>query len=630
MTAPQIYTPLQSSRNQIRLLILLPGSGTIECLLRIVSLDEALQYEALSYVWGDTTVQKEIRVNGLLMLIKPNLHDALVQFRDAERDVILWVDAICVNQKDLLERGQQVALMRTVYSQASGTKVWIGKESSESGMAMDLISVLNDAYYKRYSYLHNPSPSNPVNSNLETRLLSWDVLDELTALRAFVLRPWFYRVWVIQEVAVSQKVTLYCGMRSCDWNMLNNGLDELGHHRYEPPFVELLTAVGRHDLYSGIERCIAINRTRKENIVRNRQQRPSLLSVLTTHRSSLATDPRDKFIALAGLSGKSVNADQYYLSTVDNCYLRAAELFSQEASSPLNFLDSVGQSQLESSTLPSWVPDWRVGNLKPLPLLSSRQLDPSAPDFSDQDWITFKASSHAQPYFQFLPERRCLSAFGLLIDTVETVTTTAHHNRRSHRRRSHSILGEDNAEQSFLLADMAELAAIAFQVFCTGRNYYTLATVPQHWIRYFPLLFLDTGSTQLLYESYYTEWLQENDSFRIRGKKLRDVLMAHARKDTPDVLLDPTEESLLHDSVHQGLQKRRLFETKSGHLGICAKVRKGDIVAILFGCDVPVVLRPQRDHYKFIGTCYLSGFMHGEAIGRHESWELQKQHFEIL
>jgi hypothetical protein len=42
--------------------------------------------------------------------------------------------------------------------------------------------------------------------------------------------------------------------------------------------------------------------------------------------------------------------------------------------------------------------------------------------------------------------------------------------------------------------------------------------------------------------------------------------------------------------------------------------REVDIVAVLSGCDLPFVLRPEWGHYKLVGECYVEGIMHGEAL----------------
>ena len=110
-----IYKPLDSERSHIRLVTIHPKdpvSQQIKCDLETFSLDEQLDYEALSYVWGDQGSETEILLNGQVFPVRRNLAFALKDLRLADRPRRLWIDAICVNQGDHKERSSQVLLMR--------------------------------------------------------------------------------------------------------------------------------------------------------------------------------------------------------------------------------------------------------------------------------------------------------------------------------------------------------------------------------------------------------------------------------------------------------------------------------------------------------------------------------------
>jgi hypothetical protein len=77
------YPRLDSARRQIRLLKLLPQAPaswrmTIECELLIADLDDALIYEALSYVWCSENKPCDIVLNGRAFTITTNLYSALM------------------------------------------------------------------------------------------------------------------------------------------------------------------------------------------------------------------------------------------------------------------------------------------------------------------------------------------------------------------------------------------------------------------------------------------------------------------------------------------------------------------------------------------------------------------------
>jgi hypothetical protein len=91
--------PLDPDRHELRLLELLPGlkGQPIRCLLSITSLENAPEYEALSYVWGSPTPRKSILLNEIGFVITPNLEIALRHFRDQEETRTMWINALCIN-----------------------------------------------------------------------------------------------------------------------------------------------------------------------------------------------------------------------------------------------------------------------------------------------------------------------------------------------------------------------------------------------------------------------------------------------------------------------------------------------------------------------------------------------------
>ena len=115
-----VYVPLESP-SHIRLLVLHPGDepDAICCSLSQTSLDQTNHiYEALSYVWGDIESSVPIICEGRSLLMTPSLHSALRRLRFTEKKRILWVDAICINQKDDAEKSVQVGLMGCIYQNA--------------------------------------------------------------------------------------------------------------------------------------------------------------------------------------------------------------------------------------------------------------------------------------------------------------------------------------------------------------------------------------------------------------------------------------------------------------------------------------------------------------------------------
>jgi hypothetical protein len=93
---------------------------------------------------------------------------------------------------------------------------------------------------------------------------------------------------------------------------------------------------------------------------------------------------------------------------------------------------------------------------------------------------------------------------------------------------------------------------------------------------------------------------------------------------------DPKFELLINTAIAEVVQGRKPFISDRGYCGLVPEhAEEGDCICILFGCDVPVVLRKCNDFYVFIGECYVNGLMDGEAIKAEEAGEIKSQIFEI-
>jgi hypothetical protein len=108
-----LSTSLDKSKAEIRLLHLQPRRGVdeITCTLQLANLDaKNCEYEALSYEWGDPTdASLVIWIDGETVPVRENLWWALWYLRYEERERVVWIDALCINQNDNKERQHQVS-----------------------------------------------------------------------------------------------------------------------------------------------------------------------------------------------------------------------------------------------------------------------------------------------------------------------------------------------------------------------------------------------------------------------------------------------------------------------------------------------------------------------------------------
>lgn len=115
LAGTEIYRPLCTELQQIRLLTILPGSGDEElrCHLSTASLHPDLRpfYETISYAWRDRDLRANLVVNNSALNIPRATKDALRCMRLANDERVVWIDAVCINQNDTAERGAQVSIM---------------------------------------------------------------------------------------------------------------------------------------------------------------------------------------------------------------------------------------------------------------------------------------------------------------------------------------------------------------------------------------------------------------------------------------------------------------------------------------------------------------------------------------
>ena len=128
---PDIYTPFEPGSGQFRILILEAArdSNEVQGTLKIVSLrgKPRPQYETISYVWGKASRTESMILNGQRIYVPRSSVQALrrIQLLNSARAV--WIDAICINQKDLVERARQVRLMGPIYARSQGNLIYLSE-----------------------------------------------------------------------------------------------------------------------------------------------------------------------------------------------------------------------------------------------------------------------------------------------------------------------------------------------------------------------------------------------------------------------------------------------------------------------------------------------------------------------
>lgn len=199
---PVKYTPLPQKLGCIRLLRLLPNNNTtspLDCELFDANIndEDRVPYEALSYTWGDAGQTVDIRVSGCVFPATVNLEAALRALRKADQPRVLWIDAICINQKDLEEQGEQVRVMWDIYQAADCVVVWLGPADGDTSIAMENFAA-KEAQKRlptRNEWKTEP-PAGHEGHWCGCHAGDWASYPPRIGIQKLAERRWFSRVWV--------------------------------------------------------------------------------------------------------------------------------------------------------------------------------------------------------------------------------------------------------------------------------------------------------------------------------------------------------------------------------------------------------------------------------------------------
>ena len=628
------YRPLLGP-TEIRLLQLQSGphGSCIECHIEHLNLDNNPAYEALSYVWGDPSNRVPIMLNGLSVTVPVNLAHALSRLRLATQPRIVWVDALCIDQDNLEERSRQVRLMRAIYSKALRVVVWLGQDTyGDVSHAVHLMTVitqtcefnsqsqgrrwidLTSAERFRYADLPHLGYFGDT-SNASVTGAYWK------ALQRFFDRPWFNRIWCVQEIAMARDSILMCGDIDVRWRLAGITstwfeAQNITHDFNSPSLIKDVHYENAQLMYE-----YAGPLAQFENV----------LEALSAHRDFGATDPRDKVYAVLGL----VNGDDSMVSSIPIEYTKpVAQVYLDVAVAALNVYKDLSllsfvqhpNEFIADTGFPSWVPRWDFS-------LSE------AAKIGHPSWYTSEGR-FLETYFVTTDGR--LRIRGYVYDTVSYVSELMDYTQFEHSTGTENpvktppllYLWRSFIERGMEAEDFRRMlgfartlvggVAVDHSVIMELDSDERLTFFADFfaYVNHLDRLFgpLDKniggggGETASSAESRYDKWASEG------GEWQRYSVAASRMSD-----------------------QRRFFFVKDHQddMGIGpAAMRQGDIVAILFGARVPFILRPVIQHdvaakitctsqslparqFHLIGEAFISDIMQGEVMERVEKQEEQ-------
>jgi hypothetical protein len=393
-TEDVIYPGRTLLPGEIRLIRLLPGKWTdpVRCEL-FEELLGTTRYEALSYVWGSKNVTRPIFLNRRKFPVTVNLESALRHLREriecGSDAAVLWVDALCIDQRNERERTSQVQMMGDVYRQCRQAIVYLGDQLEDrvrhdrpptprtydpwkvdSHVRHERTVTAVSTIFSMFERVANP------NTKHLTDVLYGESLTNSSSEAVFYenlrrmmhppFTPWWSRIWVVQEVTVPPEVLIVYGTASAPWRVLASAARTYVSHSTKccTQFVKSMPRDAKV-LDDCFNRILAIDGLRKGHYMRAPRKLAALyrggqswplLDLLRKFRDRKATDPRDKVYALLSIAYMSDPMAPNY-SWTDVMVFRRATLNCTHDSKSLSVL-STDLGRKFRSDLPSWVPDW--------------------------------------------------------------------------------------------------------------------------------------------------------------------------------------------------------------------------------------------------------------------------------
>ncbi|KAH6694774.1 heterokaryon incompatibility protein-domain-containing protein [Leptodontidium sp. 2 PMI_412] len=621
------YKPLNEAKDDIRILNIIsePGDEHIRCILQHFSCSHKYpDYTALSYCWGTLVDAVSITVDGAPVSVTANLAAALRSLR-ANGHSHIWVDALCINQNDQIERGQQILRMKAIYRHAATTIAWLGPDSKNQA----------DTAFTRLKILATRKPEADFEgaiAALFTGYTAWRNDAGWSSIKTLMEFAYWKRTWIIQELALSRSVLFWWGQSSLPLDTLDTAMANLRDRKPKDYFES-----GYKDI---LYLLIIVGKTRNK---RGRESKGmNLERILTFSCRSLASEPRDKIFGVLGLSsdGSELIPNPDYRKPLDTILreLTISMLRRQDSKSKVGPSDLIcidNPTVPKRQELPSWTIDWTriwkgpAGNFWA-----------SSVERGLQSGYLASGKSNANPRFSedgitltvrgYVLDRVCsLSAVYLIGgDKPKPFLSKGTPGSTVEHALAQNVYGGEgdlfNAIWRSLIADR-----IAHK-----KSELSTAQAPSSYGSHFAHLWSEDSKRpkgERLRLTY--DCLAAVKSFEIYGRTLEDwsrfttsssdlversvdydeISVQDFGASRSSTRFEPNAMEFIYACKFRDMFHRRLLTTRKGYVGLAhAQSQIGDTICVLEGCTIPMILRPCDRGFRLVGDAYVHGIMNGE------------------
>jgi hypothetical protein len=627
--------------------------------LKRFRLADAPPFYTASYTWGvrsysNSTIKLDTGELPVLQGIEPFLRMITGHETFDDRDW-WWIDSLCINLSDRKERETQVSIMADIYKKARKGVVWLGEKQEEGSDCTGAIDFL--------SHLSTLKLAFDKDERIRSHLRSPEFEREWKSVSNLLARPWWTRVWTLQEFILPREAVLTCGS------------DTIGRGKFKSAMYNIfLCSTGFRDMqYEVVPRDVfdaAFNRRRVHQWYAHPQTRGmSLVAIIAYLGNHSASDPRDRIYSVLGLitaRDRKVVGNPEYTTTVKQQYARLVRSFWEEYTS----LDIICFSHLFNryaepidtgwaSAVPSWTPDWRVHTefASPVPLIASQSASEHVGNFRPLHSRRWEAAFDApgpqlrsRANVRFHDNLKELWCNGVVLGTIDTLGALEGCDPRcrsftcASEQPVHGILHSTQPSTATLSWELLHLLdAVARSLALDRQDKYLRFVAPQYYVTNFLLLCQACLEGDLSsVDPTFSTWFQQNRTLRFGTQTLKSLIStvqyppasapshaivpppvlqtartfsfpsnatANTDSDDADVFL-----SRFKDTVKK--KSRRMMVTVEGHVGMApCRARLGDAVVVLFGCSIPLVLRRvgTREAWQVVGEAYVHGYMNGEV-----------------
>ncbi|KAH6967918.1 heterokaryon incompatibility protein-domain-containing protein [Ilyonectria sp. MPI-CAGE-AT-0026] len=599
------YEPLNASDDEIRILDLLPGPGPISCRLRNVRLSDQPQYEALSYCWGTSPRKRDICVNGHSISVGLNLYSALHHLRGTENHRSFWIDAICINQQDPAEKNTQIPLMGQIYEQCSRAVIWLGPSDILTRRAFRVLRVLleyahiwplgnflvslhewRDAKFK----LGQTTGRSPKSDKILKKNWFWDRIFDSLAIWYLWRRPWFSRVWILQESTVCPDAVVKCGHDEINWI-------QLIHYSREKEELNIPSEAEGPML---------------SHLNRRREVEMDLFDAFAINEDSLATNPRDKIYGVLALvhSSDSIDINIDYSKDPSDIYLEFTTAILKARSDLDVLVRARGDIPYpDGKRLPSWSLSWEISHSQQLYSLSfSQNMKDRTPKPPSPDDV--RATQNSRPQVTFAEDGKVIGLSSVRFDEITAVGLPMPQSHLSPRSRLQMF-------KTYLswrkICDLD--SSTAYEP--TGQSHREVFWRMLKWF------FLHSGYVNVAKEN------AELDAFDKTVVKLTSLLPRYLLGIQIGIVLLFVWDIFLEFAFTTGFYTespsfffeasagwgRTMVRTSNGFMGLApSTVKVGDAIFLASGSRAPLTFRQYGGRWRLIGETYVHGIMSGQAF----------------